>query len=78
MLDVELKTGRTHQIRVHLMSIGHPVVGDRFYNRNERDDYLHLFARYISFHHPRDGREMSFEIDMPDRFKSTLEGLKEI
>lgn len=72
-------TGRTHQLRVHMNYLGHPIVGDPIYSRNrtEFDRFgLMLCARRLKFYHPQDNRELNFEIDIPDRFKILLEKLK--
>ena len=66
LLDVELKTGRTHQIRVHMAYIHHPVLNDNKYGNKIIDDtgqYLHAY--YLSFIHPRTNERMNFEVDMP-------------
>lgn len=65
-------TGRSHQLRVHLMSIGHPILGDAFYAQGEAfgdafsaADRLHLHAETLSFFHPADGRRVNFKDDCP-------------
>ena len=66
LLDVELLTGRTHQIRVHMKYINHPVLNDAKYSRKLLDDsgqYLHAY--YLSFVHPKTLERMSFSTDMP-------------
>jgi 23S rRNA pseudouridine1911/1915/1917 synthase len=79
-LELKIETGRTHQIRVHLQSLGHPVVGDERYGgaswRGVADparrqairrlDHPALHARRLSFDHPRTGRRLSFESPLPD------------
>ena len=76
------KTGRTHQIRVHLKYIKHPVVGDEFYAgrktaRQERKwcPRLFLHASEIKFVHPKDGRSLSFESSLPSDLTSVLKSL---
>ena len=69
-LQVELLTGRTHQIRVHLSSIGLPLVGDRVYGRARgRDARLGrpaLHAMRLGFEHPIRGQRLVFETSLPD------------
>jgi 23S rRNA pseudouridine1911/1915/1917 synthase len=65
-LEVRLRTGRTHQIRVHLAFIGHPLVGDPIYGRRHDDaPRLALHARLLRLAHPADGHEMTFESALP-------------
>ncbi|MBQ9425443.1 MAG: RluA family pseudouridine synthase [Erysipelotrichaceae bacterium] len=73
LLDVELKTGRTHQIRVHMQYIGHPVVNDQRYGRkiiDESGQYLHAY--YLSFIHPKTMERMEFQTDMPEYMKEYI------
>ena len=73
-----LETGRTHQIRVHMASIGHPLLGDGLYGAKCPDKGLEgqcLHARRISFIHPRTGLRMSFETELPDYFMQVVERL---
>src|SRR3990170_997847 len=66
LLEVDLLTGRKHQIRVHLAGIGHPVVGDRRYGKeNGAHKRLALHARWISFRHPFSGEQVTFETKVP-------------
>ncbi len=75
LAEFELKTGRTHQIRVHAKFLGHPVVGDKAYGyKNQRfklDGQL-LHAKRLEFKHPHTGETMSFESDLPEYFKKVL------
>src|ERR1039457_5303973 len=69
LLDIHLLTGRKHQIRVHLLEKGHPVVGDRKYGKgNDAHAILALHARSISFPHPVNGKRLTFETGIPDSF----------
>ena len=74
----ELKTGRTHQIRVHSKHIGHPVVGDPVYGGsnkfNLKGQLLHAFR--LTLTHPRTGTEMSFDAPLPDYFQDVLDKLR--
>jgi len=72
LLLVRPKTGRTHQIRVHLSSIGHPVVGDPLYGRGEGRLMLHSWK--LSFRHPRTGEKVSFSAPPPAELRRWLEG----
>lgn len=74
----DLETGRTHQIRVHMQYIGHPIVGDPLYLSknafNLNGQALH--ARSISFVHPVSGREMEFFAPLPDYFEKLISTLR--
>lgn len=59
LLDINLLTGRHHQIRVQLSHIGHPLVGDKLYG-NSKDNMLMLHAYYLSFYHPITNEKMEF------------------
>jgi RluA family pseudouridine synthase len=73
LLEVELLTGRKHQIRVHLAGIGHPVVGDERYGKEQkRHQRLALHARSISFKHPFTGEQLIFNSKMPVFFNSLV------
>ncbi|MBN1625633.1 MAG: RluA family pseudouridine synthase [Deltaproteobacteria bacterium] len=73
LLEVDLLTGRKHQIRVHLAEIGNPIVGDRKYGKG-KDGYkrLALHALSISFKHPVSGNECFFETKIPEYFTSLV------
>ena len=61
-------TGRTHQLRVHMLAIGHPRLGDQFYSTGEAlaaAERLQLHAEMLTFYHPDDGREMTFTSPAP-------------
>ncbi len=75
----DLKTGRTHQIRVHAKHLNHPVVGDEVYGRKKRELNLNgqlLHAFRLAFIHPSTGKEMSFEAPLPEYFTEILNKLK--
>lgn len=75
----DLKTGRTHQIRVHAKYLGHPVVGDKVYGIKKQKFKLNgqlLHAYRLSFVHPTTLKEMTFEAPLPDYFKEILDKLK--
>ena len=88
LAQIAIHTGRTHQIRVHLSSIGHPIVGDTLYGGLRRRlpfdiravlrlDRPFLHAAKLAFKHPRDGRRMEFESELPPDLKSVLDDLIE-
>ncbi len=82
LLDVRLETGRTHQIRTHLASIGHPIVGDSTYGRDRTLDrrlgvgrpFLHAFR--LSFDHPRTGERTEVESELPVELADALGTLR--
>ena len=75
LVSATLETGRTHQIRVHLSHIGHPVVGDEVYGRRA-DDGLLLHSTKIEFIHPATGKPMTFHAPWPDYFQKAVENLR--
>ena len=78
-LKLVLETGRTHQIRVHMAYIGHPVVGDPVYAPRRKNYGLSgqaLHSQAITFVHPRTGETMHFECDLPDYYKSVINSFK--
>lgn len=75
LLLVKLETGRKHQIRVHLASIGHPILGDEKYGGEEnskRSKRLALHSCYLLIQHPKTGKIVSFESPLPNDFKQLL------
>ena len=93
LLELHPETGRTHQIRVHLSALGHPIVGDRTYGGAERADRvtdravrdvlrafrgLALHARVLEFSHPVTGERRTFEAPRPAGLQSLLEALAAI
>jgi 23S rRNA pseudouridine1911/1915/1917 synthase len=73
LLEIDLLTGRKHQIRVQLAEIGHPVVGDKKYGESASGaSRLALHASSISFAHPFDGRPMTIDTPLPAAFKTLL------
>ena len=73
LVEVTLHTGRTHQIRVHLSSIGHPIAGDELYGgRTELISRQALHAYYIEFNHPYTDERISFNTDIPQDIKDSI------
>jgi 23S rRNA pseudouridine1911/1915/1917 synthase len=88
LCQVAIHTGRTHQIRVHLSAIGHPIVGDALYGGVHRRvpgdlraithlDRPFLHAARLVFKHPRDGRLMEFDSELPEDLQRVLDDLRE-
>jgi 23S rRNA pseudouridine1911/1915/1917 synthase len=82
LLEVRPETGRTHQIRVHLASVGLPIAGDPVYGRRGRDraepglDRPALHARILGLVHPTRGEAMRFEAELPEDFAARLAALE--
>ncbi|WP_422485275.1 RluA family pseudouridine synthase [Gudongella sp. DL1XJH-153] len=77
LLELELVTGRTHQIRVHLSHIGHPIMGDNLYSEMEAPiDRQALHAYSLSFYTPRSGECVNIKTDMPEDMKKLIRLLK--
>lgn len=74
-----LETGRTHQIRVHMASIGHPLVGDPLYGFKKtkfKSEGQMLHAKVLGFIHPRSNEYVEFTTELPDNYRKLLENLK--
>jgi 23S rRNA pseudouridine1911/1915/1917 synthase len=92
LLELDLKTGRTHQIRVHLAHIHHPIVGDQVYGAGyktkvkhpdlrERIDHLgrhFLHAARLQFNHPRTGEAMQFTSNLPVELRDLLDAFRRL
>jgi len=85
LLEVRIMTGRTHQIRVHLSAIGHPVVGDNVYSESRYKEFSKKFGspgRYflhaakLQFSHPKTGVLLKFESPLPKELTSLLERIR--
>jgi 23S rRNA pseudouridine1911/1915/1917 synthase len=85
LLEVRIKTGRTHQIRVHLTAIGHPVVGDEVYGERAYSQFSKkygkpsrhfLHAATLEFDHPRTGERLQFASPLPEEFQTLLDRLR--
>lgn len=78
-LELQLETGRTHQIRVHLSYIGHPIIGDEVYGKSKQRFDIGgqaLHARQLKFLHPVTGEEMVFHAPLPQYFQELLQTLR--
>lgn len=78
-IECQLETGRTHQIRVHMASIGYPILGDLVYTNRKSPFHLEgqvLHAMTIGFVHPRSGNYVEFEAPLPDYFEKLLNTLR--
>jgi 23S rRNA pseudouridine1911/1915/1917 synthase len=77
LVEVRILTGRTHQIRAHFASLGHPVAGDRLYGAPRQAGFERFFlhAHRVSFVHPSTGARVTVESPLPPELVSWLEGL---
>lgn len=79
LIQAQLETGRTHQIRVHMAYIGHPLLGDEVYGTKKQPFYLKgqvLHAKVLGFIHPITKQYMEFETELPEYFQKLIERLK--
>ena len=79
LLEIKIDTGRTHQIRVHMAEIGHPVIGDSVYSNGKNEFGVEgqcLHAKRLEFIHPITGKEMKIEAPLPEYFQKIIEQLE--
>ena len=79
LLEIKIDTGRTHQIRVHMAEIGHPVVGDSVYSNGKNEFGVEgqmLHAKSLDFKHPITQKQMHLEAELPEYFKEVLRELE--
>ena len=79
LLEINIETGRTHQIRVHLSHIGYPIIGDEVYSNGKNEWGVKgqcLHAKSLDFKHPITGKQMHIESELPEYFKKILEELE--
>lgn len=79
LVRLDLKTGRTHQARVHMAAIGHPIVGDKIYGKADGIEFgrVALHSHILAIRHPKDGRRMEFRSDLPLDMSGLVEKLRE-
>lgn len=78
LLEVQLETGRTHQIRVHLAAIGHPIVGDSVYGGSAIESpRIFLHASAIEFSHPRGGGRIRLDSPLPEDLRAVLDAIED-
>ena len=68
LLSLKPSSGRTHQLRIHLAKIGHPIVGDKTYGSLTTSNKLMLHASSLKLHHPKTNKNLSFETEVPHKF----------
>ncbi len=92
LIEIALKTGRTHQVRVHLASIGNPVLGDKVYGKGasrriknqavqakvRKLEYFTLHSRSLTIDHPTSGKKMTFIAEHPEHFQAMLRFLRNL
>ena len=79
LVKCRLETGRTHQIRVHMKYIGHPIFNDPIYSKDKSTEFGQFLHSYsMEFNHPITNKKMYFECELPDEFKEKLNSLEEL
>jgi 23S rRNA pseudouridine1911/1915/1917 synthase len=78
LIRCKLETGRTHQIRIHMAAIGHPLLGETVYNRDYNEPLIKcsrtmLHAAFLSFDHPVHRQRHEYESELPPSFQSVLD-----
>lgn len=79
LIEAQLETGRTHQIRVHMTSLHHPLVGDEVYGKKDPKFKVNgqmLHAKYLGFIHPTTNEFVEFDSELPEYFKDILNKLE--
>ncbi len=79
LLEVKIETGRTHQIRVHMAEIGHPVIGDMAYSNGKNEFGIEgqmLHAKSLDFKHPITNKQIHLEAPLPEYFEEVLNKLR--
>ena len=79
LLEIKIDTGRTHQIRVHMAYIGHPIVGDMQYSNGKNEFGIEgqmLHSKYLEFDHPITGKRLKLEAPLPEYFEQVLKELE--
>jgi 23S rRNA pseudouridine1911/1915/1917 synthase len=80
LIKARLETGRTHQIRVHMAHVGHPVLGDSVYGSQKnsfKSDGQILHAKFLKFVHPSFNEEMEFDSELPEYFMNAIESVRQ-
>jgi 23S rRNA pseudouridine1911/1915/1917 synthase len=75
LVELQPHTGRTHQLRVHLAFLGHPILGDKKYGKHNEFIRMALHAKSLGFTHPRTGKFIEFSSDIPAEFKVFIENI---
>ena len=80
LLEINIETGRTHQIRVHLSHIGFPIIGDDVYSNGKNEwgikgQFLHAYK--LEFEHPISKKQMTLCAELPEYFKNVIKELEE-